>query len=399
MKVQFLKLCDLNKIYTLFKNKQYEEANTYVKNSTKEIVFNVVRLEGDYYSGGTSGEENSSGELMLEYGYTSDELMERTPAKSKLIKHKSQLMSNGTYESGNQTAGVNQLDSDEVEIRSSWFWRLVPDENFLLAVVVPVIVVVSLFVLSIAVACLLHMLNKDYRQRIKTQQKKNISLSNTTESTASHATATMEKHPPPPSSSHTNTSKSSNPIYKQKAYLSKGVPVILYEEMSDKPLEDYDENNVDVIGGTGRSSNYRSPFIMRFEKPPVPAPPEYSRESLLRKKSTSGCEDDSATNVLNELKNMLNKDVSSIINLTEYGGGDDLAVASDLKSSSSSVSPAQLDSDDNVQLLYSKKSTVASAATSNGPSKKNAMSMQTNASSKSKAHDASKQEQQQKLLP
>lgn len=49
---------------------------------------------------------------------------------------------------------------------------------------------------------------------------------------------------------HHNHHSKANPIYKQRAYLSKGVPVILYEEMSDKPLEDYDENNANSTGGT-----------------------------------------------------------------------------------------------------------------------------------------------------
>lgn len=52
------------------------------------------------------------------------------------------------------------------------------------------------------------------------------------------------------SSSHHHHHSKANPIYKQRAYLSKGVPVILYEEMSDKPLEDYDENNANSTGGT-----------------------------------------------------------------------------------------------------------------------------------------------------
>lgn len=53
-------------------------------------------------------------------------------------------------------------------------------------------------------------------------------------------------------SNHYHHHSKSNPIYKQRAYLSKGVPVILYEEMSDKPLEDYDENNANITGGASR---------------------------------------------------------------------------------------------------------------------------------------------------
>ena len=56
-----------------------------------------------------------------------------------------------------------------------------------------------------------------------------------------------------------------NPIYKQKSYLSKGVPVILFEEMTEKSMEEDDT----LSGG------HRVPLIMRNEKPPQPAPPEY----------------------------------------------------------------------------------------------------------------------------
>lgn len=109
---------------------------------------------------------------------------------------------------------------------------------------------------------------KDYRiQKAKAKgdvvRPGNISSSNTTESTNSGggavgATAVGMADPNRGTLGHHHHHRSSsNPILKQRAYLSKGVPVILYEEMSDKPLEDYDENNTDSIGtgaGTGTTS-------------------------------------------------------------------------------------------------------------------------------------------------
>ena len=53
-----------------------------------------------------------------------------------------------------------------------------------------------------------------------------------------------------------------------------------YEEMSDKPIDDYDENQREIMYENGCETlqrSYRSPLIMRNEKPPNPAPPEYSR--------------------------------------------------------------------------------------------------------------------------
>lgn len=166
-------------------------------------------------------------------------------------------------------------------------------------------------------------------------------MSNTTESTNSGGggICTDKTNTSTYSKSHSIHSKS-NPIYKQRAYLSKGVPVILYEEMSDKPLEDYDENNVDSISGVRVGNYYRSPYIMRFEKPPLPAPPEYSRESLFLTKKKQSIQNDES--VLNELRTMLTRDLDN----------DDNLNGSDANKSSSSVSPANcMDSDDNVHLL------------------------------------------------
>lgn len=198
----------------------------------------------------------------------------------------------------------------------------------------------------------------------------NISTSNTTESTNSGGAAALTTVLDPKdnrnvhhitSGHHSHSKSSSNPIYKQRAYLSKGVPVILYEEMSDKPLEDYDENNADSTGGSSRliGSYYRSPYIMRFEKPPMPAPPEYSRDSLFDAKKTHHHLPPSTVSnpigdesVLNELRSMLSRDLDTVgaANSGDYFG-DEAAVSVNKSSPSSSTSPAVIDSDDNVHLL------------------------------------------------
>jgi hypothetical protein len=189
-KVQFLKLCDLNKIYTLFKNKQYDEANTYVKNSTEEIIFNAIRLTDDYdprsdessvakssasaaaaaaaaaASGYDIDEEDDDDDAVDddddtiiedEYGgvTVNSDLVDDVRLKNKLIKLKS------------EKSGLNKTSDEEiireigfVETIRAWFWRLVPEEDFLLAVIIPITIVVALFVLTIVAACLLHMFNK-----------------------------------------------------------------------------------------------------------------------------------------------------------------------------------------------------------------------------------------------
>ena len=83
-----------------------------------------------------------------------------------------------------------------------------------------------------------------------------------------------------------------NPIYKQKSYLSKGV--ILFEEMTEKSMEEDDT----LSGG------HRVPLIMRNEKPPQPAPPEYHINILAYLAFfLQHLYDEQA---LNDIKNMLN---------------------------------------------------------------------------------------------
>lgn len=181
-KVQFLKLCDLNKIYTLFKNKQYEEANTYVKNSSEEIVFNAVRLSDDYerergvsssskaahYDEEVDDEDDELDDdnMMEEYGVTEvvvDDSVQQLNAH-KVVKLKTEkLPSSSSINSTEDNVAERDLKATLIalfEKAKAFFWRHVPEEDFLLAVVVPVTIVVSLFVLTVVVACLLHIFNK-----------------------------------------------------------------------------------------------------------------------------------------------------------------------------------------------------------------------------------------------
>jgi hypothetical protein len=149
----------------LFKNKQYEDANTYVKNSTQEIVFNAVKLTDDYDTSVESDSilDDSAGydeqdEEVDDYGYNphSNLVDEVNKAEKKLVKLKSEKLSPNKT---NEAVEINNT-MPIVETIRAWFWKLVPEEDFLLAVIVPITIVVALFVLSIVVACLLHMFNK-----------------------------------------------------------------------------------------------------------------------------------------------------------------------------------------------------------------------------------------------
>ena len=137
------------------------------------------------------------------------------------------------------------------------FWSVVPREDLLLAVIVPVTIICSLCILTVVVACLLHMCNKNYRQTRKSSKSVVISTSTTIDSTntGSAGSHTLDKQSKVSSSSSTASGSSVNPIYKQRAYLSKGVPVILYEEMSDKPIDDYDENHRDVMDSSANAGS------------------------------------------------------------------------------------------------------------------------------------------------
>ena len=106
-------------------------------------------------------------------------------------------------------------------------------DDFLIAVIIPSAIIGSMLILSVILACILNFSNK--------RNQRNAEL------------------------------RYQNPIYRQKSYLSKGVPVILYEEMAEKSIEEDD-----ILSG-----GHRAPLIMRNEKPPQIAPPEYQYHKQL----------------------------------------------------------------------------------------------------------------------
>lgn len=236
--------------------KQLKLANILIKKSTEEIAFNADNIE-DFMN---TEEENQA-------TVTSD-----SDKITDIIKLKSNVRNNSTSFDTNSTLPVNDTIwyVEYVHKMSELFWSVVPKEDILLAVIVPSIIIVSLIVFTIVTVCLLQMCNRDYEERKKS--KKFSSFNNTNNMTGAHS---IEK-----------AARGVSSIYKERAYLSKGVPVILYEEMSDKPIDDYDENQRDIMDNGCETRNYRSPLIMRNEKPPTPAPPEYSRIDFPNRNAT-----------------------------------------------------------------------------------------------------------------
>ena len=415
-KVQFLKLCDLDKIssilsikpsndtysnnffidsinlnkYASLDNQFKEMANFYIKNSTQEVLF--TRKYDDF--------DDS-------YSHEEEEALSTSNKQdlSQLVKFKSRISSNETIfnstdayiamtnETTNATEDTdrfffNLLSKKELK---DLFWSVVPEEDLVLAVIVPLTIIVSMCTLTIVVACLLHMCNKNYRKKTKAT-KLASNTNNTTETNATVHTNTIDK----------STYGKSNPLYKQKAYLSKGVPVILYEEMSDKPIEDLDENNRDIFdSGTGRrsvySNYYRSPLILRNEKPPTPAPPEYNRQSYHPKNDHD---------ILNELQKMLHGDLPSNLD-----SPDESAALISKKSSSqeyklSSASPSSTSSpasphstDDNQQLLYQPPQPIKTYTSSSIVKTKDVKFSKTCTQTTNQNGSANQQQSLNKLLP
>ena len=129
---------------------------------------------------------------------------------------------------------------DNIRKARTWFWTVVPEEDFLLAVVVPLTIIVAMIILTIVVTCLLTMCNREYKALSSCKSSAAATNSNLTSMSGGTNTPSVNTSPKPIGNknhgSHSGSlSKAANPIYKQRAYLSKGVPVILYEEMSGKP--------------------------------------------------------------------------------------------------------------------------------------------------------------------
>ena len=402
IKVQFLKLCDLNKLNKIlvsfqhhspnynYNNKQsnldlnsrLELTNQIIKNSTQEILFNTIKLEDE----GEDDNKNNNNQTSQSKSAPrfSDEIIlntESQESESKIVKFKSETLSNETTINSNQNTNVTitSVQSDSFLNKyfnkkklTEIFWSIIPKEDLVLAVIVPITIIVSMLILTIVVSCLLHMCNKNYRQRLKAKKLNNantaINNTNLINNIASPSKSTKNKITISSSPQSPFTSNKSNPLYKQRPYLSKGVPVILYEEMSDKPIDDYDENNRNVIDSTGGSSTigssshrgyYRSPLILRNEKPPMPAPPEYSRQSydyLPNKSSPIRPLNDKL--ILNELHNILQKDIQSVLTdspdesaLLIESANKKTGINNYYKSSSSSQSSPPSATDDNLLLI------------------------------------------------
>ena len=296
-KVQLLKFCDLPELSDILNSFNEDlinhssivstllsnNFNSFIKNSTEEINFYnnhnnrlhdyEINQQESVNSNETTFVEDINYNLMNQ-NIESNEMNENAMEKAQIIQFKYSLASNVSIQ--------NSTESTELASGfKSWLWTIIPEEDLFLAVILPCTIIISMIIMTVVIICLLHMCSNE---KSHTHLK---SLSNTSE-TSHLANNTLERP-------HHFTLKSSS-IYKEKAYLSKGVPVILYEEMSDKPIDDYDENNRDIMDspsngnmGTYRSnkSNYRSPCTMRNEKPPTPAPPEYIRQPTNKTKLNS----------------------------------------------------------------------------------------------------------------
>lgn len=287
-KIQFIKLCNLTQIRLIFSQKdqlvQEEMSKSLIQLNTQDI--NWID-DFDYY--------------------LTNETIILTNLKSVSNRTSSEL--------------VTKVQSF-FDYLNEAFWSIVPEEDFLLAVIVPSIVVISLIVLSVVVVCMLQMCKK----QSVSDTRHLISNSNTAES----------------SSCNTKTFERTNPLYKEKAYMSKGVPVILYEEMSDKRVCEFENDEENLSSTTG---SFRSPLIMRNEKPPVPAPPEYSRPAYYTPQLKA------SESILNELQSMLQQS-ANIISLAETP--KQLSPSKSIKSISTENTPVQFDNEEHVILISSK---------------------------------------------
>jgi hypothetical protein len=250
-------------------------------NKMKNYLFNTKEI---YTTQATNTDTDKNISKIINLKSNKIHLNSSRPTQYSFTKlNMSEFNESFSYAAYNETGNINDRNMAEVLIQTltnwlavakEWILSVIPQDDIVLAVIVPLIIIISMIVFTIVIVCLIHMCNRNYKDELKA---KAIINSNSNRSTL------KEIYPKRNTLGH---SSKSNPIYKQKAYLSKGVPVILYEEMSDKPIDDYDENNRDVLDSNdsgnrsgASSSYYRSPLIMRNEKPPMPAPPEYSRQS------------------------------------------------------------------------------------------------------------------------
>jgi hypothetical protein len=168
MKIQFLKLCNLDKINeilslttntaTVVDDFRFKEiANDYVKSATHEILLHKEDVE----------KEMSPITKRINVFSSSSQ----TQIPSRIVKYRLDSSNINTTEEINMNLNNNGSGSDETffsfiskEKLIDLFWSVVPREDLLLAVIVPLTIICSMCILTVVVACLLHMFNKNYRQ-------------------------------------------------------------------------------------------------------------------------------------------------------------------------------------------------------------------------------------------
>ena len=154
VKVQFLKLCDLDKIDQILsmttspnKTNDFKEiANHYVKSSTHEINLKVL----------SSSEAAAQIVKFRSENANNTALNETTTPEIRMTTNRTQV---GTFDF---------LPTKEKLL--AMFWSIVPREDLLLAVIVPLTIIGAMCILTIVVACLLHMCNRNLKERRKQQR-------------------------------------------------------------------------------------------------------------------------------------------------------------------------------------------------------------------------------------
>jgi len=175
LKVQFLKLCSLDKINEILSltaatatnannDVQFKEiANDYVKNATHEILLS------------TNGPEETHAQSVIKF--RQDSPVTNTTISSLTTTTISTNLTNNETASESSSSSSSFLNSIFIskEKLLDMFWSVVPREDLLLAVIVPLTIICSMCILTIVVACLLHMFNRNYKEN-----KKKLILLNTT---------------------------------------------------------------------------------------------------------------------------------------------------------------------------------------------------------------------------
>jgi hypothetical protein len=174
IKVQFLKLCNLNKINEILSLtatnananndvKFKEIANDYIKNATHEILLYNDEEEK------INKKKESHAQSVIKFRQDSSATNTTTYTTISLLTPTT-ISTNFT---NNETILNSILISKEKLL--DMFWSVVPREDLLLAVIVPLTIICSMCILTIVVACLLHMFNRNYKEN-----KKKLILLNTT---------------------------------------------------------------------------------------------------------------------------------------------------------------------------------------------------------------------------